>query len=111
MKQPERERAEQVVLDLDWRATRWLGVVGALVVVLGLGIWLGLSASQINPSVFDPYASSASPGEVPAAAQPAPEAPVLLPLARRDFKPEPEEFAVKGDPEAPITIVEYSDYQ
>ena len=36
---------------------------------------------------------------------------MVLPPVRKGFKPEPEAFAVKGDPSAPVTIVEFSDYQ
>lgn len=111
MKQPERERARQVVINVDWRAARWLGALAAVAAMLGLGVWLGLNVTRVSPSAFDPYADLVPADVVPSAAQGGAELPVLLPPARRDFKPEPEEFAVMGDPEAPITIVEYSDYQ
>jgi len=108
MKQPERERARPVMINVDWRAARWLA---ALAVMLGLGVWLGLNITRVNPSAFDPYADLVPADVVPSATQGGGELPVLLPPARRNFKLEPEDFAVMGDPQAPITIVEYSDYQ
>lgn len=42
---------------------------------------------------------------------PGPTATLILPPARKDFVPQPEVASVKGDPSAPVTIVEFSDYQ
>ena len=36
---------------------------------------------------------------------------MALPPVREGFTPQPEATSVKGDPNAPITIVEFSDYQ
>jgi len=55
---------------------------------------------------------SASPAPRPETAQPSPtKPPPGLPPVREGFTPAPEEYAVMGDPDAPVTIVEYSDYQ
>ncbi|MFQ6057629.1 MAG: DsbA family protein [Anaerolineae bacterium] len=119
MKQSRSETARQVVVTVNRRAGRWLGALVVMVAMLGLGIWIRRSVSQVDPGTFNPYATSVppasrlspAPGVATPAAQAATRAPALLPPPRRDFKPEPEDFAVKGDPDAPITIVEYSDYQ
>ncbi len=119
MKQPERDSPKQKVISVDSRFMLWLGLALGLVAILGLGLWMGLSAARFDTSAFDPYATSApSLAQVPQAPSvvaPVPQspsaAPVLLPPPRADFEPEPEGFAILGDPQAPITIVEYSDYQ
>ncbi len=36
---------------------------------------------------------------------------MALPPIRKGFTPQPEAFGVKGNPDAPVTIVEFSDYQ
>ncbi|MFQ5855038.1 MAG: hypothetical protein ACE5LU_05260 [Anaerolineae bacterium] len=36
---------------------------------------------------------------------------MALPPVRENFVPKPEATSVKGDPNAPVTIVEFSDYQ
>lgn len=36
---------------------------------------------------------------------------MALPPVRKGFKPQSEATSVKGNPNAPVTIVEYSDYQ
>jgi hypothetical protein len=36
---------------------------------------------------------------------------MALPPVRKGFVPKPEATSVKGDPDAPVTIVEFSDYQ
>lgn len=36
---------------------------------------------------------------------------MALPPIRKGFEPKPEAFGVKGDSSAPVTIVEFSDYQ
>ena len=117
MKQP--GQTKQVVIAVDRRAMRWLGLLVIVGIVAGLGAWIGRSLGRVGVSAFDPYATSASPvsqaslpsGGAASAPQAAAQVPVLLPPPRPDFKVEPETFAVKGDPQAPVTIVEYSDYQ
>jgi hypothetical protein len=117
VKQPERDSPEQRVISVDSRFMFWLGLALGLVAVLGLGLWMGLSVTRFDASAFDPYATSAPTlaqvPQAPGVAAPVPQSPstVLLPPPRADFEPEPENFAVMGDPNAPITIVEYSDYQ
>ncbi len=57
---------------------------------------------------------SISPAPRPQTAEPTPSPTKSLPSlppVREGYQPEPEEYAVMGDPSAPITIVEYSDYQ
>lgn len=58
-------------------------------------------------------ASNVSPVPLPETAQPAvpTKPPPDLPPVREGFQPAREDFAVMGDPGAPVTVVEYSDYQ
>jgi len=95
----------------------------ALVFAAGLGWWTlsnKLRASDIIAALRTELAAG-QPAADPKVAQPAPPVVtptrqpatrrMVLPPVRKGFKPQPEAFAVKGDPSAPVTIVEFSDYQ
>lgn len=105
-----------------------LFLLGAAVFVAGFGWWTlsgTVDFSELRATLLAEPGQGANPAAGPAPArlavptapsarQPAPRAEprqMALPPVRKGFQPEPEDTAVKGDPNAPVTIVEYSDYQ
>lgn len=116
------------------RFAKWAVVGVGVLVVFALGLWLGSSGltrpngshgDSDRPSQPSPQISSvplvgpdvgASGGQPPPIRQAIPtpavsgQSQVPMPPVR-SVDVAPEAAAVKGDPEAPVTIVEYSDYQ
>jgi hypothetical protein len=104
-----------------------LVVLGAAAFAVGLGWWTlsdtvnvaELRATLLaEPGEVGPAAAQVVPrpalATVPAARQQAPQVEprqMGLPPVRTGFKPAPETSSVKGDPGAPVTIIEFSDYQ
>lgn len=99
-----------------------MALFAAAAFVAGFGWWT-LSTSMGLPEIIDSLVAESAetnlttgqapaPVSVPTAPQPQPAARrMALPPVRKGFKPKPEATGVKGDPNAPVTIVEYSDYQ
>lgn len=94
-----------------------LVVLGAAVFAAGLGWWTLAGTADVSErrssllaEPGDQAISRPALATAPAARPAAPRQ-MALPPVRRGFKPAPETGSVKGDPNAPITIVEYSDYQ
>ncbi len=100
------------------RRTGLAPVLGLLILVLIAVAAAGCSTGEGSAGNGQSEGESgrASPAPRPETAQPAVSPtstnppPGLLP-AREGFQPAPEQYAVMGDPNAPVTIVEYSDYQ
>jgi len=109
------------------RFAKWAVVGVGVVIVFALGLWLGSSGltrpngshgDSDRPSQPSPQISSAPPvgGQPPPIRQAIPtpavsgQSQVPMPPVR-SVDVALEAAAVKGDPEAPVTIVEYSDYQ
>lgn len=97
-------------------------LIAGVVFVAGLAWWTLSNATRSSDTLAVLRAELAEVGATGSeAVQPAPPVVVptrqpgarrmILPPVRKGFKPEPEAFAVKGDPGAPVTIVEFSDYQ
>jgi len=87
-----------------------------LVLVAVVAVGCGGGAGETGNGWSDVVRDRASPAPRPEMVQPTvPAVPTNslpdLPPVRRGFQPAPEQFAVMGDPSAPVTIVEYSDYQ
>lgn len=106
------------------RFAKWAAVSVGVLVVFALGLWLGSSglprASQPSPQISIAPPVGANVGA--SGGQPPPIRPVIptpatsqqsrVPLPPvRSVDVAPEAAAVKGNPEAPVIIVEYSDYQ
>ena len=101
---------------------QWTIVGIGVLAVFALGLWLGtrgLTAPEPAPQAGIPLQSSSAPpvgGQPPPIGQAIPtpavsgQSQVPMPPVR-SVDVAPEAAAVKGDPEAPVTIVEYSDYQ
>lgn len=97
-------------------------LVVAAIFVAGFGWWT-LSTMRTVPETAIGQSPRQGPITNPAAdretarlvapAVPArqPSRKMALPPIRKGFEPKPETFSVKGDPDAPVTIVEFSDYQ
>ncbi|NOZ04996.1 MAG: hypothetical protein GXP41_01410 [Chloroflexi bacterium] len=96
------------------RRRRVAMVVGAVALVLTAIVLAGCASTTGGEQ--NANRGSASPAPRPETAQPTTlpsptKPPPGLPPERKGFTPEPEQYAVMGDPHAPVTIVEYSDYQ
>ncbi len=97
-------------------------LVVAAIFVAGFGWWT-LSTMRTPPETVISQSPAGGPITNPAAgheadslAPPAvparqPSRKMALPPIRKGFTPKPEAFGVKGNPDAPVTIVEFSDYQ
>jgi len=99
------------------RLAKWAVVGVGVLVVFALGLWVGSSgltrASQPSPqiSIAPPIGGQPPPiGQVIPRPAVSGQSQVPMPPVR-SVDVAPEGAAVKGDPEAPVTIVEYSDYQ
>ncbi len=92
------------------RRHKSLPVLGAIALVLAAIVVAGCAGATGGEQTAT--RSSASPAPRPETAQPSPTSPPPgLPPEREGFTPAPEQYAVMGDPHAPVTVVEYSDYQ
>ena len=97
-------------------------VVVAAIFVAGFGWWT-LSTTRTSPETAinqsprqGPITNPVADREAARLAAPAfptgrPSRKMALPPIRKGFEPKPEAFGVKGNPDAPVTIVEFSDYQ
>lgn len=79
--------------------------------LLLVGFIVGYGAGQV-PTLFDQSAGNAAVVQAPSPAAPTPQAPPAPPKLTEDqIAALPDDDAVKGDAKAPVTIVEFSDYQ
>ena len=97
-------------------------VLAAVVFVVGFGAWTLATMTDVPEIAFNllaeprdatPTQSEAVPKiVVPPASRATPtNRQMVLPPVRKGYVPQPEATSVKGDPSAPVTIVEFSDYQ
>jgi protein-disulfide isomerase len=122
----ERERdatTEPVELVIGLRqALLVLVVLAAVIFAVGFGAWTLATMTGVPEVAFnllaEPRDTTPTQGqEVPqAAVPPTPSVTPIrrqmaLPPVRKGYVPQTEATSVKGDPSAPVIIVEFSDYQ
>lgn len=88
---------------------RYLTILLAMMVLLALA-GCASSTPTPDPAVIERAVQATLTAMAPPA--PSPTAPPALELpSARPFQPTAEKVTVKGDPNAPVTIIEYSDFK
>jgi hypothetical protein len=104
---PKRSAAPSLVINIYTWATPIVGVVMLVIGLLGGYAGRPLIAPSPTPTATSVPATPVAAAP-PAAAQPTPD-PEILKQVMASLIPEVRHF--KGDPKAPVTIIEFSDFQ